>query len=401
MASVAKRRWTYKGSEREAWVVRYHDRAGVHRSKQFERKKQADDFRRQVENELDAGTHVAQRESRTVADLIEEFRSDVDRRHEDGRVGRGYVEVCRTNLRYVAMDVGAILLRDLRWQDVERTYHGLARHVTRFGRPLTPRSKRNILTLFGTVVAYGVRRGYAARNVVPDALREIGAAKPAAIDTFDRDEIKRLLLALEDRVPGSQLRPQLQLKAMVYLATVCGLRRGEILGLTLDHFDFGRGVVHVRQALDAWDGVKGPKTMAGVRDVPMPLPVAQVVRAYAGVAEVDCRGLLFRGRKGAPFYAASFNKIWHSLLLRAGFPPKRDGDWRHFHALRHFAGSAWLASGVPLAEVSKLMGHAHVGVTAEIYSHAIVGTLERSAEIGRAAGLFLPAPVAQELRKAA
>lgn len=401
MASVAKRKWTHNGVEKEAWVVRYLDRGGKHRSKQFEKKKLADEHKRLVENELDAGTHVAQRDSRTIADLIAEFQEDVARRLSDGRVGQGYVNLTRQTMRYVTPKLGHVLARDLRWQDVEALHELLRRETTRFNRPLTRRSIRNILTLFGTVVAYGVRRGYAARNVVPDAFREIGAAKPEAIETFSRDEIRQLLTTLETQPPSTQDRPQRQIKAMVYLATACGLRRGEIFGLTAAHFDFEGGVVHVRQALDAWDGVKEPKTKAGVRSVPLPGPVAAVMRSYMAIAVTDARGLLFRGRTGGPFYAASFNKVWHALLLRAGFPPRRDGDWRHFHALRHFAGSAWLAAGVPLAEVSKLMGHAHVGVTAEVYSHAIVGTLERSAEINAATCALLPAPIAQELRNAA
>ena len=35
MASLAKREWVHKGEAKTAWVVRYKDPSGAHRSRQF------------------------------------------------------------------------------------------------------------------------------------------------------------------------------------------------------------------------------------------------------------------------------------------------------------------------------------------------------------------------------
>lgn len=40
-----------------------------------------------------------------------------------------------------------------------------------------------------------------------------------------------------------------------------------------------------------------------------------------------------------------------------------------FHDLRHSAASLLLAAGVPLVEVSMLLGHSELRVTADLYSH--------------------------------
>src|SRR5687768_15655825 len=98
MASVAKRKWTHKGSSREAWVVRYKDKSGAHRSRQFDLKKDADAYKREVENEMDAGTHIARRNSRTVAAAIDDYLADIERRYRENKVGRQYVNVARNNL---------------------------------------------------------------------------------------------------------------------------------------------------------------------------------------------------------------------------------------------------------------------------------------------------------------
>ncbi len=41
------------------------------------------------------------------------------------------------------------------------------------------------------------------------------------------------------------------------------------------------------------------------------------------------------------------------------------------HALRHSYGSYLLSQGIPLPAVSKLLGHASVHATANIYSHSL------------------------------
>ena len=41
----------------------------------------------------------------------------------------------------------------------------------------------------------------------------------------------------------------------------------------------------------------------------------------------------------------------------------------HPHALRHFFGTQMFEAGASLLRVSRLMGHANVGITAAIYVH--------------------------------
>jgi integrase len=49
-----------------------------------------------------------------------------------------------------------------------------------------------------------------------------------------------------------------------------------------------------------------------------------------------------------------------------------------FHGLRHYAASLMLASGADIAVVSKLMGHASITVTSDVYGH-LVGTIAQKA----------------------
>jgi integrase len=66
--SIRKRKWkSADGLEHEAWVVDYVDQGGKRRNKQFERKKEAEQFETTVRSELRAGIHTADGASVTVS----------------------------------------------------------------------------------------------------------------------------------------------------------------------------------------------------------------------------------------------------------------------------------------------------------------------------------------------
>ena len=66
-------------------------------------------------------------------------------------------------------------------------------------------------------------------------------------------------------------------------------------------------------------------------------------------------------------------RILHALLTAAGLPRMR------FHDLRHSAASLLIAEGVQLAEVSMLLGHSELRVTADLYAHLQQQTAAKAA----------------------
>jgi len=61
----------------------------------------------------------------------------------------------------------------------------------------------------------------------------------------------------------------------------------------------------------------------------------------------------------------SYAVYWFAVIKRAGLPTIR------FHDLRHTAASLMLLVGVPVAEVSRMLGHASPHITYKIYAHSI------------------------------
>src|SRR6266446_5033431 len=67
--SVHKRAWKNRdGSKGEAWIVAYTDQGGTRRTKNFERKRDADAFHATVSVDLRKGVHVPDSQSVTVAE---------------------------------------------------------------------------------------------------------------------------------------------------------------------------------------------------------------------------------------------------------------------------------------------------------------------------------------------
>lgn len=139
--------------------------------------------------------------------------------------------------------------------------------------------------------------------------------------------------------------------ALVLLAATCGLRLGELLGLTRGDLDFlHRRVLVTKQLQELSSGieVRRPKTAAGVRDIAMPEAIVADLEAHlAAYIETRSDAPLFPGPKGG-VRRASFYGAWHRALgktgVRADLKP---------HDLRHLANT--MAARVPGTTAKDLM----------------------------------------------
>jgi integrase len=86
---------------------------------------------------------------------------------------------------------------------------------------------------------------------------------------------------------------------------------------------------------------------------------------FAGQADQD---YVFTGASGRPLDPDAVSHAFARLLARKGLRPQR------FHDLRHTAASLHLAQGAELWQVSKLLRHSAIGVTADTYGHLYVQT---------------------------
>lgn len=385
MASVAKRTWTYNGQEKTAWGVRYFDENGVHRSKQFDLKKEADAFRRKVEREIEDGVHVPRSKAATVKACVAEFLEANEAREADGRIGiNRLVSLRHTMGKRVIPHLGELRLVDLTAQRVDQFYRDLQKKDR-----LSLRTAKDTVYDLRLLEVFATKRGYMKTAPVSDALVDLRGTKKTKVRTFTSEQVGHLLSVVATRGHNFKARSAAMIECMVNIAVFCGLRYGEIMALDLGCIDLERGMIKVRHSLLFNDERKGPKTSAGNRDVPMPGRVRDLLGGWVEHWYVEnARDLVFRTPKATIVSQANFHRQWTYLLDRAGLAD--DGPTFHFHALRHFCASWMIENGLPVTDVASLLGHSKFDTTLQVYAHPVVRPAMRHEAMERMCGA-LPA----------
>lgn len=179
------------------------------------------------------------------------------------------------------------------------------------------------------------------------------------------DDLTRALSYLDRRNPLDD-----SFYLFLSLAFFTGLRRGELLALTLDDFkDQGLGtarpVVVVSKSLKKAAGVEyigSPKTPASRREVAISEELYKEVIAYTKrLYDYQPNERLF------PFYLGSPGRKLKKLIKKANLPEITP------HGLRHSCASILINSGADPKQVQQFLGHENITETLDTYSHLYEG----------------------------
>jgi integrase len=176
------------------------------------------------------------------------------------------------------------------------------------------------------------------------------------------EEVKRLIAACKEPT-----------RTIVVLATMTGLRIGEILALRWKRVDFiGETLVVAETCFMGRFGT--PKTRASRRQIPLSRAVVEALKvSYSRSADRSSEGLVFAGRCGSPLASDNLRKRGLSAACKGAGLPRL--TW---HALRHTHGTLLHLQGTPLKVAQAQLGHSHMATTLDVYTHASV-TAQREA----------------------
>ncbi|MFC7864758.1 tyrosine-type recombinase/integrase [Streptomyces murinus] len=233
--------------------------------------------------------------------------------------------------------------------------------------------------------------GHLPRN--PCAARSV---RPPTVDT------KRVAPWTTERLFAVRAGMPERFQAMVDLGGGCGLRQGEILGVAVDAIDFGSDTLHVVQQLklSRSKAVFAPPKGGKLRDVPLPAPVTDALRAHmkrfppveitlpwkvADGPSVTKR-LIFTGPRGGHVWRTSLNEeVWKRALASADVIPERTPGQSYaesrengMHALRYFYASVLLDAGENNKALAEYLGHADPGLTLRVYAHLMPSSQEQT-----------------------
>lgn len=149
-----------------------------------------------------------------------------------------------------------------------------------------------------------------------------------------------------------------------------------------DDIDLDAGTLTVRRILSRVQGPHGtepdfgePKTSKSRRMVSLPSEAVQALRAHkaqqdrerlaAGDGWADY-GMVFTTTLGTPLHSRNVLRDYKKALIRAGIT-----ESFRFHDLRHAHATLMLRAGVSMKIASERLGHSAIGITMDLYTHAM------------------------------
>lgn len=302
---------------------------------------------------------------------------------------RGYREHVH---RYLLPYLGYHTLAELGTRDVQQMLRGLAAHRTPTGRLMAPATIARILATLRTALAGAVREGLIAVNPAAaaraprptgchpvvwtnkreQAWRAGGPRPPVAV--WDTHHLTAFLRGCRDE----------RFFALWWLAALCGLRRGELCGLTWSTVDLDEQTLTVAEQVVCVDGrihVGPPKSLASRRTIALDDATVAVLRQHRRLQQaeaedwtVDSRGHVFTLPDGRPVLPSVASHTFTRRIRALNLPPVR------LHDLRHGAASLNFAAHNDLKAVQALLGHSSPVTTAQTYISVLPELAHRRAE---------------------
>lgn len=285
---------------------------------------------------------------------------------------------------HIVSALGARKLRELSVEDVDKWL--AAKAVV-----LSTRSLKLVHSILNRAVKNAMKRDKVKRNIVDLCdVPEGRAGRPSRALNLDQAEA---LVAAAERAEG-------RIRAYILLSLLTGARTEEVRALTWPHvvaFDEARrawrpvpdvGWDHEQFAVYVWRSVRkkgDTKTHKSRRTLKMPARAVKALRLLWNAQEAVrlvagdswmATGLVFCTKSGTALSAANVRRDFRKVLDRAGLV---GAEWTP-RELRHSFVSLLSDSGVPIEDISRLVGHANTVTTETVYRFQLRPVLLEGAE---------------------
>ena len=252
--------------------------------------------------------------------------------------------------RHIGPLIGTRRLQDLRRTDIYRLMSDIAEGKTATdektgsrGRAIVTGGKitaNSVIALLSAIYNFSIERGLVLENPVKGVKRFPENKRERFLSQHEFEALGKALESAETRGVNPYAI------AIIRLLELTGARRGEINNLLWDEVDFERAMLRLKDS----------KT--GAKIVFLPRQAAEIIASQPRIG--DC-AYVFPGSNGKAPYKG-LPKVWRRIRFVAGLEDVRLHDLRHSHA------SVAAAQGIPLAVISRVLGHKRSSTT-ERYAH--------------------------------
>lgn len=239
----------------------------------------------------------------------------------------------------------SILLADRTLETI--TSEDLLHVVSTFPRASQRRAAAAYRDFFKWAYAWGKRP-----DNPMDRLPRIKREPVPLLEVFNQSEIDRLTS-----------HPEIRDRALLRILLETGIRKGEAIALTLADVDLDQRRLKVRRG-------KGGKA----RVVPIGQRLAHEIAELAVLDGINpgwhlwytvkANAISSRVLRAKPVGHGSFDRWWRRVLNEC------DVDYRNAHTTRHTCATRWLRQpGARMETLQRLLGHASISTTVDIYGH--------------------------------
>jgi integrase len=273
---------------------------------------------------------------------------------------------------HIIPELGARKLRELTAEDVDKW-------LASKSSTLSTRSLKILHGIMNRAVSNAQKRDKVRRNVV--ALCEVPEGRAGRLSkALTLDQAEAVLTAAE----GTSIH------AYLVLSLLIGARTEELRALTWSHVDL-EGKPDVIPAIPphimVWRSVRlngDTKTRKSRRTLAMPARCVDALRGHKERQEIARKAagskwqendLVFASQVGTELDAHNVRRVFRKVIEKAGLNPK---EWTP-RETRHSFVSLLSDSGIPLENISRLVGHSNTVVTETVYRKQLRPVMQEGA----------------------
>lgn len=341
----------YEEKSRNKWIYQYYDNHGKRHKKRFNTEQEARRFKHESLVAKDAGLLIKTTETvmSWVIDWLVTYKKPKLRPSSLERMmqAAAYLE-----------PIADVPLDELRPFEVQRLYNSLRDRLSSSSIAKTHR------------VLFGAYKKAMMLQMIPSNPME--AVEPPIVKTAEKQiftflDLVRIFRAIRTIKNDPENKSGVHDYHLIFmLLLTSGMRVSEMLALHWGDIDFDNRAIHISKSKSKTSKINKPKTAAGVRSIPIihTPTLAALKAARPENTEQAAHAFVFATRTGNPL---DYQRIYQTWLRIQ----KLSGVKKTIHTFRHTFATVGLAKGIPITEMSRILGHADVATTLNMYSHAI------------------------------
>ena len=286
------------------------------------------------------------------------------------------------------------------------TYHAMERHLTKYILPHFTRANLNNIKPIDVQTFFDIHNSLSSsvklklKNIL-SAIFEAGIdndlcyknpTRGLSLPAYSK-VIEKNVYTLDEQQAIIEYTKHNAIPRDIVILLKTGLRRGELLALLWSDIDLQSKTISVTKALKDTSGIPmigEPKTKAGIRTIIFDEELKEILLSMNNhirytksdkLVEFDC-DYVIHSKFGNMYLPTNWSRRVYNPAMNEivtycstiGIPLKKLSP----HELRHSYGTSLYDNGVDLRTIQKIMGHADLNITSNLYVHDNIETMRKA-----------------------